>query len=380
MSIFKNRNATYTVRWKSGLVARSKTFKLKGDAKAFEAEVKLAKRNGEVANGFFRPAHGVPTFAEYVPIWMKNHAEVFKAEGGAHADLMMIRRHLLPVLADALLTEITVPLVTRQIQAPLASKRSPRTVNSVTGLLKKMMKDAVYFDLIKETSLGKLKLIKDTKKEIVSWTKEELARYLAWATKNDPELFFVVSILTNTGMRRGEAEVLERQDIDFDLGQITLRRSYCYATRKVNNYTKGRKQRLVTMNDNLRSDLRAYVDAPPETKIFQLPMLLEHFGTLRFSPSCEKAGVKRIGLHGLRHTFASHLAMSGVPVSAIQNLLGHTTLKMTERYMHLAPSFLDGITSVLNRTPTAEQPLLFLVPEKKCNKSATDSSVAENEV
>ena len=379
MSIFKNRNATYTVRWKSGLAARSKTFKLKGDAKAFEAEVKLAKRNGDVANGFFRPAHGAPTFAEYVPVWMKNHAEIFKSEGGARDDLAIIKRHLLPILADARLTEITVPLVTRQIQAPLAAKRSPRTVNTVTGLLKKMLKDATYFDLIKESPLAKLKDMKLPKEEMIFWTFAELDRYLAWAAQNDPELFFVVSILTNTGMRRGEAELLERRDIDFDLGQINLRRNYCYKTRKVQNYTKGKKNRQVTMNHNLRSDLRAYVDAPPETKIFQLPMMLDRFGTKRFSPSCKLAGVKRITLHCLRHTFASHLAMAGVPVSAIQKLLGHTTLKMTERYMHLAPSFMDGITSVLDRKPTAERSLLFLLPEKKCNKSATDSSVDTQE-
>ena len=376
MSIRKNKNGTYTVEWGLGLARGSKTFKLKAEAKAYDADVKLAKRNGDGGNSFFRPGHGAPTFAEYVPIWMKNHAEIFKAEGVAQDDFRIIQRHLLPILADARLPEITVPLVTRQIQARLvAAKRSPRTVNTVTGLLKKMLKDAVYFDLIKESPLAKLKDMKVPENEMVYWNFEELDRYLAWASKNDPELFFVVSILTNTGMRRGEAEALERRDIDFEHGKINLRRSYCYKTRKVQNYLKGRKHREVTMNDNLRSDLRAYVDAPPETKIFQLGMFLERFGTKRFSPSCELAGVKRITLHCLRHTFASHLAMRGVPVSAIQTLLGHTTLKMTERYMHLAKSYMDGITSVLDRKPTAERTLPFLLSKQNTNKTRTDSAV-----
>jgi hypothetical protein len=50
-----------------------------------------------------------------------------------------------------------------------------------------------------------------------------------------------------------------------------------------------------------------------------------------------KAGLRHIGWHVLRHTFASHLAMRGVPIRHIQQLMGHSTIAMTERYAHLAP-------------------------------------------
>jgi hypothetical protein len=49
------------------------------------------------------------------------------------------------------------------------------------------------------------------------------------------------------------------------------------------------------------------------------------------------ARLRRIGWHLLRHTFASHLVMRGVPLKAIQELLGHATIEMTMRYSHLAP-------------------------------------------
>jgi site-specific recombinase XerD len=44
------------------------------------------------------------------------------------------------------------------------------------------------------------------------------------------------------------------------------------------------------------------------------------------------------GVHVLRHTFCSHLAMRGAPARAIQELAGHADLTMTQRYMHLSPS------------------------------------------
>jgi site-specific recombinase XerD len=55
------------------------------------------------------------------------------------------------------------------------------------------------------------------------------------------------------------------------------------------------------------------------------------------------------GLHVLRHTFCSHLAMRGAPAKAIQELAGHEDLSTTLRYMHLTPSAREGAIRLLNR-------------------------------
>ncbi len=59
------------------------------------------------------------------------------------------------------------------------------------------------------------------------------------------------------------------------------------------------------------------------------------------------AGLRRIGWHVLRHTFASQLVSEGVSVYIVQALLGHTTVQMTTRYAHLAPSAMRGVVEVL---------------------------------
>ncbi|MSP59835.1 MAG: hypothetical protein EXR72_05745, partial [Myxococcales bacterium] len=69
--------------------------------------------------------------------------------------------------------------------------------------------------------------------------------------------------------------------------------------------------------------------------------------------ACKRAGLRRIGWHVLRHTFASHLAMRGVPLKAVQDLLGHATIEMTMRYAHLAPVVHRVAVEQLDR-PTPE--------------------------
>jgi site-specific recombinase XerD len=63
---------------------------------------------------------------------------------------------------------------------------------------------------------------------------------------------------------------------------------------------------------------------------------------------CKKAGLRRISWHVLRHTFASHLAMKGVPLNTVQALLGHSTITMTMRYAHVAPSTMRAAIELLS--------------------------------
>ena len=65
------------------------------------------------------------------------------------------------------------------------------------------------------------------------------------------------------------------------------------------------------------------------------------------------AGVSRaegfIGWHDLRHTYGSHLAMRGVALKVIQELMGHATIEMTMRYAHLSPEARESAVQELDR-------------------------------
>ena len=78
-------------------------------------------------------------------------------------------------------------------------------------------------------------------------------------------------------------------------------------------------------------------------------------GTMRapLRRALKRAGICRehgaIGWHDLRHTYASHLVMKGVPLTVVKELMGHATIDMTERYAHLSPDTRREAVNVLDR-------------------------------
>jgi integrase len=56
-----------------------------------------------------------------------------------------------------------------------------------------------------------------------------------------------------------------------------------------------------------------------------------------FSRACKRAHIKDFRIHDLRHTCATWLVTAGVPLSEVRDLLGHSSVVVTERYAHLAP-------------------------------------------
>ena len=75
-----------------------------------------------------------------------------------------------------------------------------------------------------------------------------------------------------------------------------------------------------------------------------------HVGDIKhsFTSACRKAGIADFRFHDLRHTYASHLAMRAVHIRALQELLGHKTPAMTQRYYHLAPEQLQNAVKLLD--------------------------------
>lgn len=167
-------------------------------------------------------------------------------------------------------------------------------------------------------------------------TAQEVARLLRCNLNRNDEERALLMFALRTGARAGEQLAVEWGDIDWHRAEVVFRRS---STGGAVGPTKSGKERRVPVTAGLLEALRRIkhlrgklVFCRQDGRPLSLGQLHE-----RLWGGCRRAGLREIRWHDLRHTFASQLAMAGVPLNQIQAWLGHSTITMTMRYAHLAP-------------------------------------------
>lgn len=222
----------------------------------------------------------------------------------------------------------------------LAEGVSPRTVNIELRCLSHMLNKAVEWGYIRESPFKNIKLLTYEKKPPRFLTKEEVSKLLEASTLWSKPIFIV---MLNTGIREGERRRLKFEDIDFENKRILVRSS------------KTKDFRSIPMNEETEKTLKWLTKnyIPPHTNVSypRKEHQIEYvFCSEDGSPvlsiktslanACRKAGLKGVSPHTLRHTFASHLVMSGVDLRTVQRLLGHKNISTTMMYSHLTEDHL----------------------------------------
>jgi site-specific recombinase XerD len=143
------------------------------------------------------------------------------------------------------------------------------------------------------------------------------------------------------GLRVSEIVNLKIADIDSGKMQVFIERA------------KGKKDRYVNLPESILEQLRDYFrQYRPKKYLFEGQAGGQY--SIRscqkvFTEAMRKAGInKQIGIHGLRHSFATHLLENGTDISFIQQLLGHKDIKTTLRYTHVSREAIKNIKSPLD--------------------------------
>lgn len=168
---------------------------------------------------------------------------------------------------------------------------------------------------------------------------DELRRlFNALENKKHKAMLFTVY---SAGLRVSEIVNMKLSHIDSDRMQIFVARA------------KGKKDRYVNLSPVLLDILRSYIrDYQPRPKVYlfeseqtQLPYPTRTVQQI-FSNAKKKAGIKKeVGIHSLRHSFATHLLEKGTDIKYIKDLLGHFNIKTTEIYLHVSRENLVNISS-----------------------------------
>ena len=199
-------------------------------------------------------------------------------------------------------------------------------------------------DLVERTAF-----VHEPRKLPVVLSPEEVARFLDAA----PTLKYkaALSVAYGAGLRVSEVVALKVSDIDSQRMVIRVEQG------------KGRKDRYVMLSPHLLDLLRAWWKlARPQGWLFPGQNRLDPLTTRQLNRACHAAADtaeigKRVSLHTLRHSFATHLLEQNVDIRVIQVLLGHARLDTTALYTRVATKTIQQVMSPLDRiTLTRAEP------------------------
>ena len=262
----------------------------------------------------------------------------------------IFREHLAPLLGAKPLDAITDSDI--QVLKAKRADKSPKTTNNLLAALGSMLRRAAEWGVIQRVPRVRFLRVPPSTPPFYDFA--EYRRFVEAAGALDPRIEILVLLGGDGGLRRGEMLALEWTDLDFPRRSVHVQRSEWKGQVTA---PKGGRSRRVPMTERLAAALQAHRQlrgpkvlytndgTTPTNKMIRMWM----------EAAQRRAGLKVTGgIHILRHTFCSHLAMQGAPAKAIQELAGHTTLTMTARYMHLSPAAKDAAIKLLDRRPAVD--------------------------
>ena len=263
------------------------------------------------------------------------------------------RAHIVPNLGDLRLDEVTYAAIedfklvlTKTQAANTKHKRRllrPRTIHNLLVHVSGMLGVAKKRGLI--ATMPEIDWIKIPPSEFDFLDFDEADRLVAAA---EGEWRTMILVALRTGMRMGELLGLRWIDVDLSAGRINVRQNYVMGHL---GPPKSGKSREIPLGDDVIEALRAHRHERGPLVFCDAAGNHLTAGLLGWplKRALKRAGLRAIGWHKLRHSFASHLAMRGVPLKVIQELLGHASIVTTMIYAHLAPHVARDAVRVLDR-------------------------------
>lgn len=301
--------------------------------------------------GFETQAREIP-FITWAAIWIEDQKKEHPAATWMDYD-SRLRNHILPVFGSRMLHTIKRPEIVKFLRSLLNKGLHPTTVNHIRVQLHKIFVDAMAEDppYVKENPVSGIKPIAkyDTKKRPNVYSLEECEAYLEAAKEIGPDVYILIMFFLNTGARTGEIIALQHQDISLEYGSFTIRRVIERRTGLVKPRPKGKRERTLGINSALRAAYKDWV----KKSTFTAPedWVCHRFGkgdrwthaaiSYWHRKIVQKAKLRYIRPHDLRHTYASLYIMNGGSKDHLQGVLGHVSPSTTERYTHFLPGFLE---------------------------------------
>jgi len=314
----------------------------------------------------------VKTFGEYAKSWIGVTVPATCKESSTRDYRGLLDNHVLPVFRDLKVNEINRLMVKEFLMKKSNGGFSGSTVthmkNTISGVLNMAVDDEII-TVNPAHRLGKAIKAKSLRLEADPLNKKELTVLLAAFKEHYPRHYPMALTLARTGMRLGEAIGLQWGDVDFHGRFINIQRAI---SRSKIETPKNGKPRRVDMSLQLTATLKEWRKQRRIETLKngwgQLPQWVfvsgdgthldgSHWRGRIFNKALERAELRRVNVHSLRHAYASLLIQAGESLAYIRDQLGHHSIKVTvDIYGHLAPEGNKAAVDRLDDNATIRNP------------------------
>jgi integrase len=301
----------------------------------------------------------------------EKYKEWVEANTKSHKETLRKLKSFYPEFGKKKLAEITTWTLEKYRSNRLKNGISPSTANRDMDTIRAALNKAIQWGLLKENAAVKVKHFREDHSASVRYltpdedkrlretldAREEKRRknrddFNQWRRERGYKEFPpygnftdhlkpMVLLALNTGMRRGELFNLKWNDVNF-VGRILT---------VIGATAKSGKTRHVPLNGEAFTVLQKWYEQRKKSElVFPSPDggRMDNIST-SWEGLIEDAKIENFRFHDLRHDFASKLVMAGVDLNTVRELLGHSDIKMTLRYAHLAPEKLAAAVAKLSK-------------------------------
>jgi len=242
-------------------------------------------------------------------------------------------------------------------RAMVKKKKAPRTIQAVLALARQVWNHARNNDIVSGDWPGRsVKAGRFDNRRMRFLTHDECEALISKLREVSPQVANMALLSLDTGMRAGEIFSLTWENVNMDTGQIRV-----MDTKSGKNRTAYMTQRVKDMFQALEDDQGLVFPSNTGGRVGQISATVVRI-------------IKAIGLndgitdsrnkatfHSFRHTFASRLVANGTDLYTVKELMGHSTLAMTERYSHVSNDSLELAVKRMEQA-TAKKAVAVVIP------------------
>lgn len=322
--------ADVTVKHPDGReLRRKKRARTKAEAEEFDRALRA-----QLTQELYRPETierpKAPTVSEHAPKFLARYA-LERKPGTVRQRQIFMRLYIIPALGSKRLDQIGTK-EKEQLKAYVRSKQiaNVHTINGVLSTLGAMLKDALRMGLIEHATPSLILPCPPTEADCL--TEEEYSALVAAAEEHSPKAAVLVRLMGESALRIGEVFGLYWEDLNLKDLLLVVRRTIWRGEevkpksgkyREVGLTSKTRDALLRLSNERAGRLLPSQDGGPLRNTVVQ--------GL--FDRLCKAAQIRRITPHTLRHTALTQLAKVAPP-HVVQSIAGHSSLRMTSRYLH----------------------------------------------